>query len=270
MAKRRSGNKGLLKSFGRLIGFGVSLVFKILPIALSVAIVCFVFFGVRKMLYADPYFQVGRVTVSPSGVLTDQEYQSLQNQVAGRSLLRVNLLQISEDLRRNPKVKRAEVTRVLPNQLKVFLVTRLPMFQVRFSQNGPFFLIGNDRMVLSVLRAAAPEVLILEDFSARKKTYTVGTLYQNNYFDELTTLFEWIKTNPVLSTEPIAKMSIDSLGNVTLILNDGIEIRIGRQPGTSTDKTALLRTLLKTGERVNILYLDIRYQDVIVRKKTEK
>src|SRR3989338_2858833 len=144
------------------------------------------------MLYADPYFQIGRVTVFPSGMLTEAEYAYLEEKAEGRSLLEIDLKEIARTLERNPKVKRAEVMRSLPNQLKVFLATRSPIFQIRLSPTGPYYLVGSDQMVLAARNLAEPNLMILEDFGSSKKSYTTGTLYQNGYFWALSVVLAWI------------------------------------------------------------------------------
>ena len=109
--KARNWNR---KLFRRWKGSFFRLTFKSLPLVLSLGVLCFIFFGVRQMVYADPYFRVERITVFPSGILSYSEYQFLEDQAHGRSIAEIDLKQISRSLERNPKVKRAEVTRNIP------------------------------------------------------------------------------------------------------------------------------------------------------------
>lgn len=267
MARRR-GQKWNPKALTKTIGSFVRSVFQFLPTAFAAGLVVFTFFGVKQMLYADPYFRITRVTVFPSGILTDAEYQYLQDQSRNRSLLELDLKLISKNLERNPKVKRAEVMRVLPNQLKVFLATRSPILQIRLSERGAYYLVGSDQMVLAARDMADPDLMILEDFSTAQKSYSAGALYANRYFGAVTEVLVWLQNDPWLSREVIAKMRLDRLGNIAFVFSDGIELRIGRTPIHSPSKIALLKTLLESGERNQILYVDLRFQDVIVKRKT--
>ncbi len=247
--------------------FGMML--KTIPFGIAFGIVCLIFFGVRQMLHADPYFQVERITVFPSGLLTSSEYQFLDNQTRGRSLLEINLKDISRSLERNPKIKRAEVVRILPNQLNVFLATRLPFVQVRLREGGPYYSVASDQLIVSIQELPKPDLVILEDFNSEKRNYSVGALYPNKHFRSLFGIFEATKRDLALNSETISKLAIDQLGNVTLVLNDGIELKTNGEIVLLQNTREVLRSLLKSEERNQILYIDLRYRDLIVKKKSQ-
>ena len=258
-----------LKWFRKSGAHFFKLSFKILPLIVIAGSVSFVSFGVKQMLQADPYFQVERVTVFPSGILTQSEYQFLEHETRSRSLVEVDLGKISKNLERNPKIKRAEVVRTLPNQLNVLLTMRLPFIQIQFKPNGSFYTVSSDQLVLSNSGSPKPDLVVLQDFGAEKKIYSVGTLYQNKYFYRLPSVLDFIRTNSILSSETISQMSMDQLGNITLFLKDGLELRFSNEIGLSDAKRAVLSSLLKSNERNQILYIDLRYQDIIVKKRSQ-
>ncbi|MBI4000118.1 MAG: FtsQ-type POTRA domain-containing protein, partial [Candidatus Omnitrophica bacterium] len=221
---RRRARKWNFKSFRRLGNLFVKSGLRAVPLGLMVVAVCFIFFGVRQMVHADPYFQVERITVFPSGLLNSLEYQFLDNETRNKSLFEVDLKKISKNLEKNPKIKRAEAVRVLPNQLNIFLATRLPLLQVQLQPQGSYYSVAGDQLILSSRTVPRPDLMVLEDFSAQKKSYSIGTLYQNKYFQELFHLLELLKADPLLKVETISKLGMDHLGNVTLVLKDGIEL----------------------------------------------
>ena len=268
MPKRRSGSILNLKPFLRAFFTLTRSAVRFAPMISTVAIVWFFVLGVRHTLHADPYFRVERIRVFPSGILTEAEHQFLETKIQGKSLAELDLKQISRSLERNPKVVRAQTIRELPRELRIMLVTRTPFIQVQFGSTGPYYLVGSDQVILSRQDSPNPEVMVLEDLSAKQTKYSVGTLYQNKYFDELNEVFDLIRTDPALQDETILKLSMDQLGNVTLILKDGIELKIGKQFALSEKMRLALNTFLSSTERANIVYLDIRYHDVIVRKKS--
>jgi len=266
MVRRRT-QKWNFKLLWRLGKRLLKIVFKAVPFGFTFGVASFVFFGVRQMLHADPYFQVERIAVFPSGLLATSEYQFLENQARGQSLLELDLKRISRSLERNPKIKRAEVVRILPNQLNVFLATRAPFIQVQLKEEGPYYLVSSDQLVVSVEEWPKPDLMVLEDLNSEKKTCSIGTLYQNKHFRSLFNLLEFAKTDPSLNSETISKLAMDQLGNVTLILNDGIELKTGEELALSGSARAVLKSLLKSKERSQILYIDLRYRDLIVKKK---
>ncbi len=219
------------------------------------------------MLHADPYFQVERIAVFPSGLLTNSEYQFLEGQARGQSLIELDLKRISKSLERNPKIKRAEVVRILPNQLNVFLATRAPFIQIQSKEGGPYYSVSTDQLIVSVEASPKPDLIILEDFNSEKKIYSVGTFYQNKHFRSLLSLLEFAKSDPALGSETISRLAMDQLGNITLILSDGVELKTAGELALPASSRTVLKSLLKSEERNQILYIDLRYRDLIVKKK---
>jgi cell division septal protein FtsQ len=267
MGKRRSGlwSTKRFKKVGR--GF-LALLWKTLPWGFAFGLIGFFSLNVKHMLHADPYFQVEVIKVFPSGVLTESEHQFLEAQTRGRSLFDINLKEISRHLERNPKVKRAEAVRSLPKQLRIFIATRSPFIQIQLKEGGPYYLAASDQLVLSVQSSPRPDLAVLEDFGSAKKSYSVGSLYQNKDFYLLFDLLETLKTDPLLGKQNVSKLRMDQLGNLTLILQDGIELRFGRSVSLSESARVVLRSLLNSEDRNEILYMDLRYRDMIIKKKS--
>lgn len=267
MAKRRSrllNARGFKKAI-----FGLSaLLGKGLPWGLAFGLVGLLSLSVKQMLHADPYFQVELIKVFPSGVLTGSEHQFLEAQTRGRSLFDINLKEISRHLERNPKVKRAEAVRALPKQLSIFIATRSPFIQIQLKEGGSYYLAASDQLVLSAQSSPRPDLAVLEDFGSAKKSYSVGSLYQNKDFYLLFDLLEALKTDPLLGKQNVSRLSRDQLGNLTLIFQDGIELKIGKSVSFPESARAVLRSLLSSEDRNQILYIDLRYRDMIIKKKS--
>ena len=268
MGKRRTSkwNSKLFRKFGPLF---FQFLGRLVPFGITAGIIGFMFINVRAMLYADPYFQASQITVFPSGVLNDPELRFLEREVRGKSLIEINLKAISQSLERNPNVKRAEVDRIFPDQLNIFLTTRLPFIQVQLKQGGPYYLIASDQLILGIENEPRADLMALEDFSSERKTYSAGTLYSNKYFQNLFGIFQSLTLDPLLRTEAISKLAIDPAGNVSIVLKDGIELRAGGRLMLSDATRAVLNSLLKSESRSDILYIDIRYRDIIVKKKSQ-
>ena len=180
------------------------------------------FLGVRNRLYADPYFQVEQVSVFPSGLLYDSEYRSLEAELRRKNLFQIDLRAISQKLEQNPAVKRAEVVRSFPNQLKIVLIPRTSLLQVQCVPHGPYYSVSEDRVIVSVSQTPRPGFIIVEDFNDGKKTYGSGAVYKNPYFSEWQPFFTWFHQNPVLKSEFVSKFSVDHLGNMTAVLGTAL------------------------------------------------
>ncbi len=244
-------------------------ILKCLPLAILTFSVFFVFVGVRQMLHADPYFQVEKITVIPGGILTRSELQFLESKSRGMSLMDINLRDVSTTLEKNPKVLRAEVVRVLPKQLSIYLTPRLPYIQIQTVPSGPCYLVSRDQLILEKMKSATPHVLLVEDFNSVKKNYSVGTFYQNNNYNFLLDLVETLRNTSPFKQETISKIVIDQIGNCSVLLKDGLELKVGKKFKLTDGAQLVLSSLLKSKDRKDILYLDLRYRDIIVKKKSD-
>ncbi|MBI4358681.1 MAG: FtsQ-type POTRA domain-containing protein [Candidatus Omnitrophica bacterium] len=257
------------KLFRRWKGGLLRLITQSLPFTMSLGVLCLIFFSVRQMVHADPYFQIVQITVFPSGILNLSEYEFLQNETRGKNVAEIDLKQISRSLERNPKVKRAEVMRNIPRELNIFLTPRLPFVQVQVHEGGLYYLVSDDQLVLSSEALPRPELLVLEDFSSKRKDYSAGTLYQNEHFYGVSKLLAVLKVDPLFKGEAISKLALDQLGNISLILRDGLELKMGREFSVSDGTRLVLRSLLASKERSHMTYIDLRYQNLIIKRKSD-
>lgn len=267
MARRR--NRFNLKFLRKFFFRSTSIFLKGFPFGVASFLFLFLFFGIRQMLHADPYFQIERITVFPAGLLNSSELRFLEDKAKGKSSLEINLKELSQTLERNPKIERAEVVRILPKQLNVYLIKRMPMLQVQFNPNRPFYLISSDQIITAIIYQSRPDLLILEDYQAGKKNYSVGMLYRNANFDSLRRIFLSIQNEPSLRSENLIKMTTDGMGNISLFLKDGLELKMGKQLNLSPASQMVLESLLKSKDRGEYLYLDLRYRDIILKKKID-
>jgi len=68
-------------------------------------------------------------------------------------------------------------------------------------------------------------------------------------------------------SETIEKIRLDPLGNVSLFLAGGPELRFGRDPSKKLYALDSLTPLLKGPERNQIIYIELQYQDLVVKKR---
>lgn len=264
---RRGSKRGVILRLWSWAKKGLRLTIKGIPVFVLIALVWFLNAGIDRMLHADPYFQVSRVTVFPTGILTNAEYRFLEEKTLGRSLLDVNLGKVSESLERNPRVKRAEVTRVFPQELGVVITPRLPLVQIQFGGQGAYYQVARDQVLISMQTTPDPELIILEDYSSPAKSRSVGRIYHNQHFAKLTQVLNFVAQDSLFRGERVTRLAIDQLGNWSILFNDGIEIKLGKEPHFSDEQRVVLKALLQSSERSSLAYVDARYPDVVVKRK---
>ena len=242
---------------------------RILPLTLLVFVGFALFFGIRGAIQADPYFKVERVSVYPSGVLSNAEYKLLEHTILGKNFFSVNLQPLSRQLEKNLMVKKAEVVRALPNEVKIFLTERKPIFEVQLKLKGVFYGIADDRVVVEAKDRPKRGLLVVHDYDSVANQYQVGSFYDEDRYLLILGLLKKLREMAVLQEERVIGAKIDRMGGICLILADGVEIILGKRIELSDNLKTVLGSLLGSSERRNIRYIDLRYQDVIVKRKSE-
>jgi cell division septal protein FtsQ len=264
---RRKSKKVIWSNFFKLTWKILKFGCKAFPLAFIMGICFYLSTAVEQMLFADPYFQVARVTVYPSGVLSAGELTYLERETKIKSIMEIDLKEVSHALTRNPWVEKAEVSRNFPNEINVKLDSRKPIVQVQLKNMGRFLLLSDTGVVLEKNDLARSEFLVVEDFSASRKSYSAGTLYDSGSFSQLTELIRLIEKETIVSVSDVSHIIVDQSTHWMLVLNDGVTIKFGKAVHVSQQKAAVLKALLTSSERAQLLYVDARYDDVIIKKK---
>ncbi len=267
MTARHGLKKLWLKRFINLSLNFVRIALRMIPIAAFFGVIVFFGDGVKTMLYADPYFNVSRVTIFPFGVLTPSELKFLQAEVMTKNVFQVELPRVANVLMKNPRIGNAEVDRSFPGEVHIWLQVRELLVQVQLKKQGRFYVIGKDQFVIEEAAVPYAALLTLEDYESKNKSLTLGTLYENKDFQQLALLIESIRKEEVLEAETVTRIALDRLDNWTLILNDGISIKLGKEPFLNQNKRAIIKSILRSSERKDLLYIDARYEDIIIKKK---
>ncbi|GEM_PF-2287997 len=272
--KKRSGNVQLKEITARFVhGFGVGLFFasKFLPLLLIGVLIGGLYHGVQTYLYADPYFRLDVIRVKTDLPFTTKEIEKISGLKLGENLLAVDLNKVATRIEKNPEIKKADVRRVLPNTIEIAVVRRFEVFQVRPRGQGRYFAIDDQGFILPKSDAAPLKGLVLiEDASVPKKNIGIGDLYPSANLDAFKTLYQYVKQESELSRENIEAMFVDHLGNYTVYLTGGFEVRLGKAYVKNLKKLRGLKNLLSSDERGKIEYLDLQYQDVVVKMKEDK
>lgn len=134
-AKSKDGQKTL--PFGHVIAAKISpnivannLLSRLWTVGL-VAIAFGIFIFAYYWFSSSKLFELGPIKVEGNKLLTDEQIGNLVRPLVMRGVLRVDLSEIREKLRKNELVKQVEVTRLLPNMLKIRIQERIPFALTR-------------------------------------------------------------------------------------------------------------------------------------------
>jgi cell division septal protein FtsQ len=254
---------------------GVAVVFKAaagflakaLPTILVMALFTGLFFGVRQALYADAHLSIREIEVSPVTALSPERRQDLESRLMGKNILKVDLKQVARDLEKNPMIQSAQVGRRLPWGLKIGIQSRTQLAFIRFSPSGKYGLISSDGMILDVADEKNASLPLIEAYGLDIKQPRIGLQVKSKGYIEAANFLAAFWDHPVSKRETLTRLSLDAQGNVTITLGPGPDIRLGRHPATRLVTLEKMMYLLEGDERQNIEYIDLQFDNVIVKRK---
>ncbi len=264
-AKRKKKNP--FEPLVEVISGTFSLALKILPAMLVAGVFSGLFFGVRHLLYADPQLTVRDIVVSPAPAMANGRRQDLETKLLGKNILRIDLKKIAADLESNPEIQSARVERQMPSTLKVELVSRKPIAFVQFSSNGSVGSISEDGMILNVFKSSDHSLVTIEAYGMGLKEPQVGYQIRNRGFSEAVKFLQAFWEHPLSKREILTRVSLDHLGQVSITLGAGPDIRLGRRASSRIPTLEKIIYLLEGGDRETIQYIDLQFDNVIVKRK---
>ena len=247
--------QGLIKSFPLLvfgaIGFGI-------------------FWGIREELYADSGFRVQSIRIMPENVLSQEKLQELQRLYVHRNLFKISPRKVAAVVKQDPKIREARVVRDFPNILRIEVRDRIPFAQVQLSPKGEYYLLSEDGVVLGRETTRNKNLLLIEVFESASVKPDWGSKLAVPGFEQAAELVKEFPKHRISHAETIDWVRLDHLGNVALVLTQGPELRFGREPMKKLRTLDSLGPLLRSPERDRIIYVELQYQDLIVKKKEGK
>jgi cell division septal protein FtsQ len=148
---RRDGTVARASSFSPRALFGY--VPKALKFILGILVFIFLIVGYRAAASAS-LFQVRSIDVTGTSRVSAEEVEGLTRRAVARTgVWRADLSAISAELGRLPGVRRAVVSRVLPDRLRVRIVERAPVAVVHTSA-GHFFWVDEEGVALGEMKPA--------------------------------------------------------------------------------------------------------------------
>lgn len=252
------------RGFFRLLFKGV---LEVAPLLFLGGIGFGIFWGIRENLYADPGFLVQALEVAPPKALAPERVQELERLYLNQNLFKISPSQVAQEVERDPMIGEARVVRKFPTTLRIEVRLRDPYAQIQFSLQGPYYVTGEDEVVLAKDWERNKNLLLIEAFEAKAVKAEKGEELSLTGFPEAVELVKAFRTHPLAQGETVERVRLDHLGNVALVLAKGPELRFGTEPMKRFYALGSLAPLLRGPDRKQIIYIELQYQDLIVRKK---
>jgi len=252
------------KGIFRLVFQGIV---KTSPLLLFAAIGLGIFWGIRENLYADPGFQIQSLVVEPPKALPLEKVEQLEKLYLRQNLFKVSPREVAGALERDPRIRAARVVRKFPNTLRIEILNRRPFAQIQLDWEGAYYVVAEDGVVLGKETSRNKNLVLVEAFDVKKGESDKGTRIFLRGYPESIALAKAFAKHSMARTERIDRIRLDYLGNVTLALGKGPELRFGRNPAKKFRMLDSVVPLLAGPDRKQIVYIELQYQDLVVRKK---
>ena len=122
-------------------------------------------------------------------------------------------------------------------------------------------------MVLEVAADGTESGLKVEALGAGIAEPYVGYRFANRAFADSMAFVKKFNSSPLARYETVTRIAIDRLGNVSLWLGEGPEVRLGRRPRDVFGALAKATALIQGEGRKKIDYVDLQFENVIVKQK---
>ena len=238
---------------------------KALKFVIALVLLIVVIVGYR-MAASAALFQVQAIDVSGTSRTSADEIQGLTRRALARTgVWRADLNAISNELGRLPGVRRAVVTRVLPDRIRVRITERVPLAVVRTSA-GHFVWVDDDGVMLGEMKAddRMPAFFIRGWNEERGEDARQENSERVQKYLEL--VKEWDATG---LSQRVSEVTLSDLRDVRAQLAGGdsqIEVRLGSQELGSRLQIALqaLDTYKQTPRGSSITYVDLQTGRVVI------
>jgi cell division septal protein FtsQ len=260
--KKRFTTPGSLRWAGALR----KLFFRSLPYILSLTTLGVLFGGVVAYAVNSSTFRLEQVRVLNIGTLTSEQSFKFSELKRGENLIQLDLVGVQQVIKRNhPEFKEVKVRRVLPNRVEILLKRRTPVAQVAYSR---YVQIDKDLVVLPG-SALTPfrNLTVIGGAPLPRGGLAVGAVINDAATQKALRLMDAIKRSPILKKHVLTKVDIADPRNVTLFVDNAIEIRIGSSH--YTERLKILDQTLKNQplDPAKVRYIDLRFDDVVVGMK---
>ena len=261
-ARRGNGSEGATK-------FSLRAVFGYLPLALKFVLALLVMItliiGYRVAASAS-MFQVRNIDVSGASRVSADEIEAVARKAVARTgVWKASLSAISAEIQKLPGVRRATVTRVLPDRLRVRVMERVPLAVVR-TNSGHFVWVDEEAVATGEMKSADREPSFFirgwneeETEDARKENVERIQKY-------LEAAREW---EAVGLSERVSEINLHDVRDVRAQLtgNDSqIEVRLGTQDFGNRLKRAfeVLDDIRNTPRGPFVTYVDFQAGRIVV------
>jgi len=240
---------------------------KSLPFILLLVITGTGIFWVHQSLHAARILELEGIKIIGIEKLNAREVIAMTGFKKGLSLLSLDLTSAVQKIGQHPRVHSVGLRKIYPNQVEIRIQEREAFLQIFSPRSQKYFWIDRHGFLLPEFsEKPTGGYLIYEDLNLRPVPTQPGKRYASFYLESLADFLDHSRESSLFERERIKKVSVDELGFWTFVTEEKIEFRIGEQ-FENLEKLENFGTVLHSEVRNTLRYLDLRFQDVVVKIK---
>ncbi|MBI2870343.1 MAG: FtsQ-type POTRA domain-containing protein [Candidatus Omnitrophica bacterium] len=246
----------------RLPLFSVYALFYLLVIVLGLG---FGVWGIVSLLQTSPVFAITQIAVQGAQTLTPEEVLALTSVRKGENLFAVRLNEVRREIERAPSIRQATIRRVLPGTLAILVDQRQPVAQVR---SGYYYLVDENGFVIPpVLEQPDPTLPILENLDFSRRRARMGQHYESERLARALALLGAVKQVRLPFEGRVQSVDAQDVKQLSFLVEPGVRVRTG--DAGLENKLGLLNEVYDEikGELDRIKYVDLRFEDIIIKYK---
>jgi cell division septal protein FtsQ len=244
----------------------------ILPLFLLIGLTGAGILWVHQSLYAARIMELEKVRIKGLETLTATDILKLADIKKGLNLLDLDLKARVKQVSQDPRIRSVAFKKIFPNRLEIRIQERRAFLQIYEPHEKLFYFIDEEGVLLpGPSHKPQADFMIFSDASLESgsRRFKQGEKYASVHFPEIFQNFEMLENDPLLEEEKIREIRVDELGFWTFVTEDKIEFRIGNS-FKNLEKLDNFKILLHSEVRGTLDYLDLRFQDVIVKIKKDQ
>ncbi|MBU1864159.1 MAG: FtsQ-type POTRA domain-containing protein [Candidatus Omnitrophica bacterium] len=265
IAKIKSSNaRSTKKIFSAIKNFVV----KQIGCIVIVVIIMYCMVMIKNYAQSNPLFKITTIDVNKTHFVTRANILTSAHVKKGDNIFKINLKNVARRLEKIPRIKKAEIARLLPNTIRMVITERYEVAQVKIPFHKEYYLIDEEGHILTpILTKPGRDVLIINAQFTQKSEFAAGEVFDNAPLKKVLKLIKRMQTSAVLKNEKDISITIDNREDMTIVLPPSLEIRIGKNTEAIFEKQDMLREILNDPNRDSIRYIDMRFNDVVVKRR---
>ncbi|MBN1493365.1 MAG: FtsQ-type POTRA domain-containing protein [Candidatus Omnitrophica bacterium] len=268
--KKKKTGKTITQLFGTVFKWVFFILLRCIPVVLIIALLLYVFITAKKYLYSDPNFIITNLHITTDHYYPKEEVAKRGNIQSGARIFTVDINRIAESLEQDPRVKKAKVRKVFPNALDITLMIREAYAYLSFAEEKAFFVIDREGYAISACEENECEAQypVIIDGATVRKRIGLGTQHFTGNISNAFFVIEYLRNDGYYASLEVKRTVIDRLNSISLIVGEsGLEIKLGnKRLLDNMQKLSHLEKVLEGENKAKIKYIDLRFDDIIVKK----